>query len=287
MGASLRERYVSVEDVRLHAVEAGEGPLVVLLHGFPDFWRSWRLQLDALAEAGFRAVAPDMRGYNLSGKPRRVSAYSTDRLGADVAALIRGLGEERAHVVGHDWGGGAAWMAAVRHPEVVDRLAILNTPHPVMMVRGLRTPSQLAKSWYMGFFQLPLLPEMALRAGRFRVLRRTLEAEPGNAFSAEEIEERYVEAWSRSGGMTGPLNFYRAAFRRNPLSVLRETTPVRAPTLIVWGLEDPFLGRELADPGPELVPDRRVERIAGAGHWVHRSKPDEVNRLLIDFFRGR
>ena len=161
----LREGYADLGDVRLHYVEAGEGPLVVLLHGFPEFWFSWRFQIPALAAAGFRVVAPDMRGYNLSSRPAEVAAYDTDRLAADVRGLIRELGAERALLAGHDWGGAVAWITAMNHPEVVERLAILNVPHPRRMLQGLRTPRQLAKSWYFLAFQVPWLPERAPGSG--------------------------------------------------------------------------------------------------------------------------
>ena len=212
--AGVEEGYADLGEVRLHYVEAGEGPLVVLLHGFPEFWFSWRFQIPALVAAGFRVVAPDMRGYNLSSKPRGARAYDTDRLAADVRDLIRERGAERAFVAGHDWGAGAAWITAMNHPEVVERLAILNVPHPRRMLQGLRTPRQLAKSWYILFFQLPWLPELSARAGGWWGFRRVFEKEarPG-AFTPSDIE-RYVDAWSQPGGPTGMINFYRAALRR-------------------------------------------------------------------------
>src|SRR3954451_16988189 len=160
----LQDRDVTVNGVRLHYVETGEGPLVVLLHGFPEFWWTWRHQIPALAAAGFRVVALDMRGYAESGKPPRWQDYRMEILAADVARLIAALGEERAHVVGHDWGAAVAWMVATLHPERVERLAILNVPHPARMERALRTsPRQLLHSWYMFFFQIPWLPERLMR----------------------------------------------------------------------------------------------------------------------------
>ena len=170
-----------VNGVRLHYVEAGEGPLVVLLHGFPEFWYAWRDQIPALAAAGYRVVAPDMRGYNLSEKPPGVTSYRLEHLTADVAALIRQLGAERATVVGHDWGGAVAWQLPVFHPEVVERLAVLNAPHPGALLRELRTLEQLRRSWYIAFFQLPWLPELALRAGDAALLRRMLRQDAGAA----------------------------------------------------------------------------------------------------------
>src|SRR5579884_3024966 len=158
-------RHASVNGVRLHYVEAGRGPLVVLLHGFPEFWYSWRHQIPALAAAGFRVLAPDLRGYNESDKPPGVAAYGLERVAGDVAALVRHAGERRAAVVGHDWGGGIAWWLAMHRPDVVGRLAVLNAPHPAAFRRELRTPGQLLRSWYVFFFQLPALPEWLFRAG--------------------------------------------------------------------------------------------------------------------------
>src|SRR5690242_12831972 len=151
-------RFVDVGEVRLHVADAGNGPLVVLLHGFPEFWYTWRRQIPALAQAGFHAVAPDMRGYNLSDKPAGVRAYRVPALVEDVAGLIRACGAARATVIGHDWGGLVAWAFAMEHPEMLDRLVILNSPHPRAMARAIRTPRQFLKSWYMMFFQIPWLP---------------------------------------------------------------------------------------------------------------------------------
>jgi epoxide hydrolase 4 len=190
----LREGHAEVGDVRLHYVEAGDGPLIVLLHGFPEFWFSWRLQIAPLVAAGFRVVAPDLRGYNLSSRPAGVEAYSADRLAADVRGLIRELGAESALLVGHDWGGTVAWATAMNHPEVVDRLAILNAAHPRRLQQGLRNPNQLRKLWYFFFFQLPGLPERIVRARHWRFFRRyQRDARP--PYTPEDTE-RYVESWS-------------------------------------------------------------------------------------------
>ena len=163
-GGDLREGYAEVGDVRLHYAEAGDGPLIVLLHGFPEFWYGWRLQIKPLAAAGFRVVAPDMRGYNLSSRPDGVAAYDTDRLTADIRGLIQERGAQSALLVGHDWGGSVAWATAMHHPEVVDRLAILNAAHPRKLSQGLHHPGQLRKSWYFFFFDLPELPESVVHA---------------------------------------------------------------------------------------------------------------------------
>jgi pimeloyl-ACP methyl ester carboxylesterase len=175
VGIELREGYAEVGDVSLHYVEAGDGPLIVLLHGFPEFWFGWRRQIKPLAEAGFRVVAPDTRGYNLSSKPQWFEAYGVDLLAADVAGLIGEVGEKSALVVGHDWGGSIAWTTAINHPEVVDRLAILNAAHPRRLSQGLRHPSQLRRSWYFFFFAVPGLPEEVVHARDWHFFRHFLE----------------------------------------------------------------------------------------------------------------
>jgi pimeloyl-ACP methyl ester carboxylesterase len=281
----LRDGYADLSDARLHYVEAGEGPLVVLLHGFPEFWFSWRFQIPPLVAEGFRVVAPDMRGYNLSSTPPEVSAYDTDRLAADVRDLIRERGAERALVAGHDWGAAVAWVTAMNHPEVVERLAILNVPHPRRMLEGLRRPRQLARSWYMFAFQVPWLPERAARLRRWRGFHGVFdEARPG-AFTPGDID-RYVEAWSRPGVATGMLNYYRAALRQSPRRATARISPVEAQTLVIWGERDRHLGAELAEPDPADVPNlERVVRLPEASHWVHQDEPARVSELLIEFFR--
>ncbi|HWI72411.1 MAG TPA: alpha/beta fold hydrolase, partial [Baekduia sp.] len=228
----LEDRFVTVDGVRLHYVEAGAGPMVVLLHGFPEFWWSWRHQIPALADAGFRVVAIDMRGYAQSDKPPRWQDYRMELLAGDVAGVIAQLSETgRAHVVGHDWGAAVAWAVATLHPDRVDRLAALNVPHPATMLRTLqRSPRQLARSWYMFFFQLPLLPERLLQRGGRRTLERVYaDARPG-AFTAEDLA-RYETALMGPGGMKGPIDYYRAALRQSPRRARSLFRPIAAPTL--------------------------------------------------------
>src|SRR5215471_5192937 len=221
-----REGYAEIGDQRMHYLEAGEGPLIVLLHGFPEFWYGWRRQIRPLAAAGFRVIAPDLRGYNLSSKPAGVSAYNSDGLAADIRGLIRERGAESALLAGHDWGGTVAWTIAMTHPEVVDRLAILNAAHPRKLLEGLHHPGQLKKSWYFFFFDLPELPESVVHADHWRFFRHFLrDAHP--AYTAAEID-RYVEAWSQPGAATAMINYYRSSVRqKDPEAQLR---PVQAPT---------------------------------------------------------
>ena len=281
-GTELRDGYAEVGDGRLHYVEAGEGPLVVLLHGFPEFWFSWRLQIAPLAAAGFRVVAPDMRGYNLSSRPPGVEAYGVDKLADDINGLIRELGADSALLVGHDWGGTVAWATAMYHPEVVDRLAILNAAHPRRLNQGLRNPNQVRKLWYFFFFQLPALPERIVRAGHWRFFRRyQRDARP--PYTPEDTE-RYVESWSQPGAPAALINYYRAAVRQSK-QVQAELRPISAPTLVIWGQRDRYLGHKLAEPDREDVPGLdRVERLPNASHWVHHDESERVIQLLSDFF---
>jgi len=279
---------IDLGDIGLHVVEAGDprGPLVVLLHGFPEYWYAWRHQMPALAEAGYHVVAPDLRGYNLSDKPLAVNAYRLDILARDVARLIDALGYETAHIAGHDWGGAVAWAFASRYPAMLDRLVVLNSPHPERFMNAARMPSQWLRSSYMLFFQIPWLPELLCRAGNFALPRRALERDPlrPDAFTANDIA-RYVEAWSQPGTWTGGMNYYRAAFRRTAgLSRLfQNTRPITAPVLIIWGRRDRFLLPALATPNPSLVPNARIEWLSDASHWVMTDARERVNDLLVAF----
>jgi pimeloyl-ACP methyl ester carboxylesterase len=281
--SDLREGYAEIGDQRLHYVEAGEGPLVVLLHGFPEFWYGWRQQIAPLAAAGFRVVAPDTRGYNLSSKPEGVAAYDVGLLADDIKGLIHERGAETAMLVGHDWGGSIAWTLAMNHPEVVDRLAILNAAHPRKLSQGLHHPDQLRKSWYFFFFALPDLPETVVHANHWHFFRHFLrDARP--PFTPEQTD-RYVEAWSQPGASTGMINYYRSSVRQNQKKAEAALRPIKAPTLVIWGERDHYLGPELAEPEHDDVPNlARVERLPEASHWVHHDEAERVTQLLIDFF---
>lgn len=282
MVAGVNDCYAEVNGIRLHYVEAGEGPLVVLLHGFPESWYSWRHQIPALADAGYHVVAPDMRGYNLSDKPRNWRQYDADTLAQDIAGLIRHFGDERAYLVGHDWGAAVAYFTAMRHPELLEKLAILNSPHPERMLSGLRTLRQLRKSWYMFFFQIPRLPEWLAARDNFSLGKRSLRADSPDAFSDSDLE-RYAQAWSQPGALTGMVNYYRAALRRSPRAAMAELVPIHTETLVIWGMRDRHLGSELAEPLAQWVPNVRVERLPEATHWVQHDASERVNELLIEF----
>lgn len=277
------ERFIDTNGIRLHVVldgpEAGE--LVVLLHGFPDHWYGWRRQIAPLAEAGYRVMAPDQRGYNTSAKPAGVRAYALDALAEDVLGLIEAAGREQAVLVGHDWGAAVAWWTAISHPRRVAKLAVLNVPHPAVLRHALRRDvRQMARSAYMFGFQVPKLPEALLRFGggrpMFSAVRRT--ARPGTFDDAHAAP--YLEAWQQPGALTGMLNWYRALLRFPPRMPDRR---VGVPALIIWGEREPFLRLELAHRSVELCDRGRLVVIDGATHWVHVEEAARVNGLLLDF----
>jgi epoxide hydrolase 4 len=282
------DRMVDGAGVRLHAVVRGDGPLVVLLHGFPDFWYGWRHQLPALAAAGFRVVALDLRGYNLSERPPRVEDYGLDRLTADVAAAIDALGAPAHAVVGHDWGGVIAWRLAVAHADVFSRLAILNAPHPGRFRQLLGSSTQSLRSWYVGAVQVPVLPEWALRRDGCALLVRILRSEHARAEAFDdEVARAYVDAFGAPGALRAALAYYRALVRR-PLvtrSVERDAAhgTTRHPTLVIWGERDGALVPENATGLERWVPALRVVRVPEARHFVQVDAPAVVNDALVRF----
>lgn len=240
--------------------------------------------MPALAEAGYHAIAPDMRGYNLSGKPQGVEAYAIDTLADDIAALIHHAGERRAHIIGHDWGGAVAWHFAMRHREMVDRLVILNAPHPRALARELRTPDQLWRSRYMAFFQLPRAPEALIRRNDFARIRRILREDPAraDAFTDAEID-RYVAALARPWALTSAINYYRAAARFPPSRTPGYSSRIEARTLLIWGDRDRYLSPNLATGLEPWVPNLTVEHLPEASHWVLADAPYDVERLVMTF----
>jgi pimeloyl-ACP methyl ester carboxylesterase len=279
-GSGWTDGWAAGAGVRLHYVTTGDGPLVVLLHGFPDFWLTWRRQIPALRAAGYRVVAVDLRGYNLSERPRRVEDYRLDLLADDVASLVRALGASRAHVVGHDWGGAIAWHLAARHAQLVDRLVILNAPHPGRYRRLLATPAQAARAWYVAFFQLPLVPERLLIAGDLAALRRIWRSQ--ERVTAPGEEEAFAAAFRDPAAVWAALAYYRAVARHGA-GVPPEQRRLRSRTLVLWGERDPALVRENADGLAEWVPQVEVRLLPEAGHWVMADAPEAVNRALIEF----
>ena len=288
LGVPAERRWIRAGDLEFHAIVAGteDGPLALLLHGFPECWYSWRHQIPVLVEAGYRVVAPDLRGYNLSDKPQGVQQYQIDRLTADIGALIRALGRERAVLVAHDWGGVAAWRFAIDYPEAVDRLVVMNAPHPVTFARALRSDrSQQLKSWYFFAFQLPWLPEALLTlspAASARLFFRRTAVRP-QAFSDADLEVM-AAALAQPGAMRCMIDWYRAAFR---FRAANKSRPIEAPTLLIWAEDDVALGKSLTSGLERWVPDLQVRYIPNCGHWVQNEAPDEVNGLMLAFLRER
>ena len=284
-----QHRDIITNGIRMHYVTKGDGqgPLVVLLHGFPEFWYSWRYQLPFLAEHGYTVVAPDLRGYNDSDKPS--TGYDIPTLIADIEGLIKGLGREKAIIVGHDWGGVLAWAFAMRYPEMTERLIVLNAPHPAAMMRELRALQQLRKSWYIFAFQLPWLPEYVLSRNHASEIGRMLRgAAVQKQVFPREVTAKFQEAMSKPGAMTAALNYYRQLFRRLPRQLRQssEDTPrIFAPTLLIWGEQDIALGLSLTEGLEQWVEDIQIRRIPDSGHWVQQEKPELVNSFTLDFLQ--
>lgn len=281
-------RRVDAGEVVLAVEEAGEGEPVVLLHGFPELSHSWRAQLPALAAAGFHAVAPDLRGYGRSDRPPDVADYAFPKLVGDLVGLIRGLGYESAHVVGHDWGGSIAWATAALVPDVVRSLTILNCPHPVASAEARQIPEQQRKSWYMLLFQFPGVAEEWLAKDDFANVRRMVFGTAAPEAFPEEDRRVFIEALSQPGAITAALNYYRANIPpENWLKPPPEMPPVTVPTMIVWALDDAYMSPLLLDlSAAKVAGPLRVERLPGVSHWVQQEVPDTVNRLLLDFLSG-
>lgn len=280
----IRESSVVAGGVRFHYATAGRGPLVLLLHGFPERWFSWRAQIPALARAGFRVVAPDLRGYGLSERP--ATGYTLPALADDVAALIAALGEDEAAVVGHDWGGAITWEAAARHPRRVTRYAVLNCPRAqVLFEEALASREQLARSGYILFFNIPWLPERLLtRDGGEGVLRR-MRAMGGAVPPA--LDESVRGTFASPETLRPALAYYREAARRAFSGGLRHAPVLRQPGLLVWAERDVVLGNALIAPHTRHALDLEIRRVPDCGHFVQQEQPETVNRILAEWLLRR
>lgn len=273
-------QYIITNGINLHVALAGpeEGEPVFLLHGFPDAWFGWEAQIGPLADAGFRVIVPDQRGYNLSDKPDGVDSYRMDTLVKDILGLADALGYERFCIAGHDFGAMVTWSMAQCCPERIKRMVIANVPHPEVMRSYLRTHiKQLLKSWYAAFFQIPGLPEWTVKLNNWRFL---VSAMPDDL--SEEDRNRYRAAWGQPGAITGMMNWYRAFFR-----LQRQTTQIlhiQVPTLILWGKQDPHLSYEMAVLSVELCDDGRLITFDDATHWVLHDEAEAVGKHMLEFF---
>jgi pimeloyl-ACP methyl ester carboxylesterase len=270
--------------VKLHYVTQGQGPLMLMLHGFPEFWYSWRYQIPEFAK-NYKVVAVDLRGYNDSEKPKEQSAYVMAEFIKDVAGIIRGLGYESCVLVGHDWGGAIAWCFAYSHPKMVQKLIVLNIPHPVKFAEGLMTPQQLMRSSYIFFFQLPLVPELAIQANDYLAIERTLRGMvvDKTTFSDQDIEE-YKNAMAKRGALTAALNYYRNAFQG--FLSQKKWGVLEVPTLMIWGEDDIPLGKELTYGTEAYVRDFQLRYIPNCSHWVQQERPVLVNQYMREFLES-
>ena len=272
-----------INGLNLHTVEAGDpgAPLLVLLHGFPEFWWAWRHQITPLAEAGYHVVVPDMRGYNTSDAPQEVAAYELDTLAADVIGIADAYGADRFHLVSHDWGAVISWWVAARYPERLERVVLMDGPHPDVWGRqALKHPTQALKSTYVAFFQLPWVPEATLGIFDFAGLRGMIEGSAHKGTFEPGALDRYAEAWAHPGSLTAMLNYYRA-LRQRPHG--EKPARLAPPTLILWAGDDLFLERNVAEAGLALCDDGKLEFVEGASHWLHIELPEKINARVIEW----
>ena len=271
-----------VNGITLHTVEAGDkrGDCMVFLHGFPEFWYGWKNQLSHFAERGYRVVVPDQRGYHTSSKPAGIRAYCVQHLVADIAALIQGLTDKKVVLAGHDWGGVVAWQLALHHPHLLHRLVIINMPHPKVFAQTLKkNTTQMLRSSYAAFFQIPLLPEWTARAFDFALLERSLlKTSKKGAFSKEDIEA-YKKAWQQPHALTAMINWYRA-YKYNTLSA---SGTIEMPVLLIWGRQDQFLLPQMAQQSIDRCAHGKLVMVDDATHWIHHEQPELVNGLVDDF----
>lgn len=288
--------YIPTNGIRLHAKVSGpeDGPLAILLHGFPDFWYGWRKQILPLAQAGYRVIVPDQRGYHLSDKPQPISAYMIDQLARDILGILTYFGKEKAVIGGHDWGAAVAWYLAMHSPASLDKLIISNVPHQAAMNKALQKPVgvQLRKSTYFFYFQTPFFPEWMMRRNHYAALKNVMAqtSQPGT-FTTSDLT-RYEQAWNQAGALTGGINWYRAMMwlmiklGQKKFNAIFEHK-ITIPTLLLWGDQDAFIESFLADWSMEWVEQGNLIRFADAGHWVLQEKPAEVNNAILQFLSTR
>ena len=295
---NFKEDYVEVNGIRLHYVSVGEGKLIIFLHGFPDFWAEWENQLIEFGK-DHQATAIDLPGYNLSSKPAELARYGIGNIVEDVNALVRHLGHKRFILVGHNWGGVVAWFFAIKHPDLLDKLIIINSPHPAIFAREmLNNAAQRNASQYMLLFRNPAA-EKILSDNNYAFLLQLL-SEGENSWKMSDMErKRYIKAWSRPGALTGGLNYYRASPVYPPSSAkeensLREITKlphdifaVKVPTLLIWGEQDIVFSKENLTGLDEYVQDLTIVRIPDGSHWVIKQQPERVNSLIREFIESR
>jgi epoxide hydrolase 4 len=292
----MQEKYIQTNGITLHTIIDGDdnGEPIIFLHGFPEFWYSWRKQIPFFVQKGYRVIVPDQRGYNLSDKPTDIGEYRISVLATDIVGLMDALGYDKVHLVGHDWGGGAAWWGSTMFPNRLKSLSILNVPYPSIMLKHFTSGNilQLAKSWYMFFIQIPTLPEALTSIGNYQgmvnLLKNTALA---GSFSDEDLE-KYREAWSRPNAMRSMMNWYRAMFqgaikgggsRPKGENAAKSKQKLSVPTLLLWGEKDVVLDKSLAEPSINLCEDGELVYFPKSTHWIQHDEPDDVNRYIYEF----
>jgi pimeloyl-ACP methyl ester carboxylesterase len=287
----MRHERIRANGLDFHVAACGEGDrLALCLHGFPESWFSWRFQLPLLARLGFRAWAPDLRGYGASDRPTRMQDYAIDALMADVAGLIDASGARSTVLLAHDWGGIIAWMFAIRRVRPLEKLVVMNLPHPACMARELRHWRQLRRSWYVLFFQIPWLPDRLLAANGAELVGRAIrESAVDKSRFPDEVLRVFREAASQPGATTAMLNYYRAAVRGSGFRRQQRLgfPMIETPTLLVWGEEDVALCKETTYGTDAHVSDLTVRYLPGVSHWVQQEAPESVNAMLEAFLLGR
>ncbi len=282
----IRHEFVIVNGIRMHYVTMGKGSLIVLLHGFPEFWYSWRHQIPTLSKQ-FKVVAPDMRGYGETEKPVTIDAYKIEKIVKDIVELVHGLGYEKATIAGHDWGGTIAWSIAMMSPDVVEKLIIMNAPHPGAYRKNMpKNFKQVLRRWYVFFFLIKGIPELILSGSNYKILKSVLRKSSvrKEAFNEKDIEA-YLSSW-KSGGLSGGINYYRANMSLRYWSNPNITSfpKIKAPVLQIWGEDDIFLGKELTRNIQEFIDATyRLYLIPKCGHWLQQEAPDEVNGTMMKF----
>lgn len=294
----LEHHYAEVNNIRLHYVASGEAKnrkLILFVHGFPEFWYEWESQLLEFGRDYF-AVAPDLRGFNLSAKPTEVKQYRAHHIVEDLRLLAEQLGYRKFILVAHDWGGAAAWQFAISHPQLLEKLVIINSPHPLTFMRELiNNPAQQAASGYMNFFRTDKA-EATLQENNYARLCKMMGMGTSTAWFNDDVKAKYIQAWSQPGALTGGLNYYRAT----PMYPPTENDPgpkalnldpaqfrVNVPTLVIWGEKDSALLVSNLDGLDEYVGDLQVKKIADGSHWVSHEKPELVNRTIREFIESK
>ena len=285
--AALKHDFIQTNGIDLHYVSQGESEskLMLMLHGFPEFWYSWRHQIAEFAQ-DYRVVAIDMRGYNDSDKPKAVSGYQMSELLADVKGVISNLGYEDCILVAHDWGGAIAWNFAYEYPEMVEKLIVMNLPHPAKFIDGLKTWKQLRKSWYIFWFQLPWLPELFFKINNYKAIASILVnmAINKSAFTPEDISA-YQDAAAKPGALTAMINYYRANFKLTSDLSVQDWGVLNIPTLIIWGELDTAFGKELTYGTDAYVSNLKIKYIPNCSHWVQQEQPALVNQYMRSFLK--